>query len=390
MEKNSSKLSYILVAVVSAVLAVVLVFSYLVAFAGGKDNLVRGAKLMQAMHVIQDEFVTEPDMDTATDYAVYGMVQSLGDKWSRYMPAKEYAEYSLRRENNRRSIGVSVSPCEEGFLLEDVSRDTPAYNAGLVPGEKLTHIDGESLAGWLTAQIQERIQSYGDDSFTLTVLSAEGEERTVTLSTQPVFVSPINFRMIGDVGYVQIKNFSAGCAENAIAAIKELTEQGARALVFDVRYNVGGYVDELTALLDYLLPEGEIFLSRNRAGKEDIVYSDANYIDLPMAVIMNSDSYSAAELFAAQLSEYGAGVTVGEATTGKGRSQMSFRLFDGSAVHISQEAYLTSQGRDLAAEGGLAPDFPVEITDEEKVKLYYSVLDPQEDKQLQEALKILN
>lgn len=389
MEKNSSKLSYILVAVVSAVLAVALVFSYLVAFAGGKDNLMRGAKLMQALHVIQNEFVTEPDMNLATDYAIYGMVQSLDDKWSRYMPAEEYANYSLRRENNYRSIGVTISACPEGFLLADVSRDTPAYNAGLIPGEKLTHIDGESLAGWQTADFKARIQGYGDNSFTLTVLSAAGEERAVTLNTQPVFVSPIDFSMMGDVGYIQIKNFSSGCAQNAIAAIDELMEQGARALVFDVRYNVGGYVDELTALLDYLLPEGQIFLGRTREGKEDIVYSDEEFIDLPMAVIMNSDSYSAAELFAAQLGEYGAAVTVGEATIGKGRSQMSFRLFDGSAVHISKEVYLTSKGRDLAAEGGLVPDIPVELTDEEKVMLYYSQLSPEEDKQLQAALKSL-
>jgi len=148
-------------------------------------------------------------------------------------------------------------------------------------------------------------------------------------------------------------------------------------------------VHELTALLDYLLPEGDIFVARDRDGNETVTSSDAECISLPMAVLINDDSYSAAELFAAQLSEFGAAVTVGQPTTGKGRSQVSFMLFDGSAVHISQEAYLTSSRRDLAQQGGLVPDVQVMLTDEDEYSLYYRNLPYDEDEQLTAALDAL-
>lgn len=390
MEKKQSVLSYILVAVLSVVMTLACVVAFLWAYAGGFDNLQRGAKLMQILHVVQERFVEEADLDAATDMAAVGMIQSLDDRWSRYMTAEEYSAYSMQRENNYRGIGVTISACDEGFLVENVSRDTPAYEAGILPGEKLTTINGESMAGWTTGMIQQKIRQFGEESFTLTVLTAEGESRDVSLNTVTVYSSPVSYEMLDGTGYIVLKNFSTGCAEDSIAAIEDLISQGAEALVFDVRYNGGGYVHELTRLLDYLLPEGDIFISRTRDGRENVTTSDAKSIDLPMAVLINSESYSAAELFAAQLGEFGAADIVGQATTGKGRSQSSFQLFDGSAVHISQEVYLTSKRVDLAAQGGLQPDVPVDMTEEQSAMLYYGTLPTADDPQLQAALEAVS
>ncbi|MGI6028811.1 MAG: S41 family peptidase [Candidatus Heteroscillospira sp.] len=386
MKHNRSFLKCLVTALLSSALTLAVAFTALCVFAGGTDNLVRGAKLTQMLNIIDREFVVEADLDELTDKAASAMVDGLDDRWSYYMTADQYSKYQLRTQNSYRGIGVTVVAEEMGFALVGVTRDTPAFEAGLLPGEKLTEFDGESMAGWTTEQLQEKIYGCGDESFTLTVLSEAGEERQVTLSTAQVYSSPVSSTMLpGDVGYIILKNFSSGCSEDAIAAIEELTGQGAKSLVFDVRWNGGGYVHELTALLDYLLPEGDIFISRDRDGRETVTTSDEAHIDLPMAVLINSESYSAAELFAAQLSEYGAAVTVGEATTGKGRSQISYTLFDGSAAHISHEAYLTSQRRDLAQEGGIVPDLPVEISQEEKNSLYYGLLEPENDSQLQAA-----
>src|SRR5699024_451166 len=116
------------------------------------------------------------------------------------------------------------------------------------------------------------------------------------------------------------------CAQETIAAVEELVDQGAERLVFDARNNGGGYVDELTKLLDYLLPEGDIFRSETKAGVKRVVTSDADCVDLPMAVLVNGNTYSAAELFAAELQEMDWGVIVGEPTFGKGFSQQTFPL----------------------------------------------------------------
>jgi len=183
------------------------------------------------------------------------------------------------------------------------------------------------------------------------------------------------------VGLVTIANFHDDAGKETIAQIKALTEQGARALIFDVRNNPGGFVNELVELLDYLLPEGDLFRSVSYTGKESVDRSDGDCLELPMAVLINGNTYSAAEFFAAALSEYDWAVTVGEPTTGKGYYQTTIELGDGSAVQLSTGAYTTPKGVNLTEVGGLTPDIPAqpgEVTE--------NALD---DPQIQAALQCL-
>ena len=167
----------------------------------------------------------------------------------------------------------------------------------------------------------------------------------------------------GDVGYVSLANFYDGSAQLLEGAVDALLEQGAEALVFDMRDNGGGYLHELTDMLDFLLPEGPVFISRDRAGNESVTTSDASCVDLPMAVLVNANTYSAAEFFAAELQERGAAVVVGEPTSGKGYSQQTFTLPYGGAVNISTGAYFTGSGASLIGTG-LTLDAEVYNTDD--------------------------
>ena len=164
--------------------------------------------------------------------------------------------------------------------------------------------------------------------------------------------------------------------------------QGAKALLFDVRFNGGGYKDEMVKILDKLLPEGVLFQSEDYAGKKETDTSDEACIELPMAVLVNHDSYSAAEFFAAALQEYGWAEVVGEKTCGKGNFQTGFQLSDGSLLNISIGKYYTPQGRSLT-DLGVTPDVEIEYDDETYAKLYYSQLEDADDTQLQAALRIL-
>jgi len=373
-------------ALLGAACTLAAVFGGACGLAGGPANLLRGAKLTQALHVIDSQFVERADMDAVADAALRGMAAEL-DAWSFYMTAAEYADYRLHSANQYRGIGVTAAACPQGILLAEVAADTPAHAAGLLPGEILTALDGESVAGWTAERFREKLLDYGEASFTLTVLGTDGGSREVRISTAPVFSSPVTHELLeNDVGYIRLKNFGTGCAAGAIAAIDELIGRGAAALIFDLRYNGGGYVDEMTRLLDHLLPEGEIFASRTRSGQETAVASDARQVELPMAVLVNDGTYSAAELFAEQLREYGAAAVVGEPTTGKSRSQLTYTLLDGSALHLSHEAYLTVEGRDLTAEGGIIPDITAELTEEERAMLYFGRLAHADDGQLAAAL----
>ena len=163
-----------------------------------------------------------------------------------------------------------------------------------------------------------------------------------------------------DTGYVVITNFHEGAGTETVEEVEKLLEQGAEKLIFDVRNNPGGYVHEMVYALDYLLPEGPLFRSVNYNGAESVDESDADCLDLPMAVLINGNTYSAAEFFAAALSEYDWAVTVGEPTCGKGYYQTTIQLGDGSAVQLSTGAYTTPNGVNLTEVGGLKPDVPVD------------------------------
>ena len=173
-----------------------------------------------------------------------------------------------------------------------------------------------------------------------------------------------------------------------ISRIDKLLAQGAKALLFDVRFNGGGYKDEMVKLLDKLLPEGTVFQSEDYAGKTQTDTSDSACIELPMAVLVNRDSYSAAEFFAAALQEYDWAKVVGEKTCGKGNFQTGFPLSDGSYLNISIGKYYTPQGRSLT-DIGVTPDEEIEYDDETYAKLYYGQLPDEEDTQLQAAIGIL-
>lgn len=192
----------------------------------------------------------------------------------------------------------------------------------------------------------------------------------------------------GNVGLVTIENFDTRCAQETIAAIEDLIAQGAEKFLFDVRNNPGGYAHELIEVLDYLLPEGEIFHTEYYDGREDISQSDAACLGLPMAVLVNGDSYSAAEFFAAALQEYEAATVVGIQTCGKGYFQQTYELTDGSAVGLSVGKYYTPKGENLAGIG-ITPDIVVELTEEEDQALLANQLAPEEDPQIQAALKAL-
>ena len=191
-----------------------------------------------------------------------------------------------------------------------------------------------------------------------------------------------------NIGLVTIENFDLRCAEESIAAIEALLAQGAESLIFDVRNNPGGYKTEMVELLDYLLPEGVLFRAEDYRGVEEVDESDADCLEIPMAVVVTLNSYSAAEFFAAALSEYEAAVVVGEKTFGKGYFQNTFPLPDGSAVNLSIGKYCTPKGVSLA-DVGLAPDVSAPVDEETAARIYYDLLDPMEDPQILAAINAL-
>lgn len=349
-----------------------------------------GVSMAETMVLINTLFVGEHDIQTATDQALDSLITGLGDRWSYYMDADSYQQQIQRRSNSYVGIGVTVTYLEEGVLhIEAVTAGGPAEAAGLQAGEEITAVDGTALTAENISEATSLIQGEEGTQVTLTVRGTDGTEREVTVTRSQIDESPAEGELLSDgTGLVTIRNFNSRCAEDAIAAVDSLVEQGAQRLVFDVRNNGGGYVSELTDLLDHLLPEGTIFRQRSNFGWETTVTSDAQCVELPMAVLVNGNTYSAAEFFAAQLQEMDWGVIVGEPTFGKGFSQQTFPLASGGAVNLSTARYFTGEGVSLIGTG-LTLDQEVALTEEQAAALSAGTLDPSEDPQLQAAIELL-
>jgi len=343
----------------------------------------RTSKLENLATVIDNRFIGNADKTLLEDAAAYAMVTALGDRWSYYIPAAQYAAHVENQNNEYVGIGITIMKRSDGkgFDIVAVTKGGPAEEAGLLAGDIITHAEGQPVGDMDTDGLRGIILGRKNTQVTITVLR-QAQSLDFQVTRKQIHTAAASGQMLTDtVGLVTIANFHDDAGKETIAQIKALTEQGARALIFDVRNNPGGFVNELVELLDYLLPEGDLFRSVSYTGKESVDRSDGDCLELPMAVLINGNTYSAAEFFAAALSEYDWAVTVGEPTTGKGYYQTTIELGDGSAVQLSTGAYTTPKGVNLTEVGGLTPDIPAqpgEVTE--------NALD---DPQIQAALQCL-
>ena len=381
-------LSYLLVAILASALTLSAVVG-IPGFAGVSGD---ASKLEQLKDMLVERYIGGADETELEEAAAHAMVSATGDRWSYYIPADQYQAYIETMETAYVGIGITIQAAEDnsGFLVTKVNAGGPAEEAGVLAGDVIVAIEGQSASGMTSDEAKNLVRGEENTAVNMT-FRRNGETLELSILRKTVQVEVATGKLLeGNVGLVTIANFDLRCSEETIAAIEKLLEEGATALIFDVRNNPGGYAKQLVDVLDYLLPEGELFRTVDYTGAEDVDMSDAACLDIPMAVLVNLDSYSAAEFFAAALREYEAAVVVGEPTVGKGYFQTTIRLNDGSAVSLSVGKYYTPKGVSLADAGGFIPDLIVEVDEETAFKIYADSLAPEEDPQIQAAVDALN
>ena len=349
---------------------------------GGSANYKMAQKLAEVKEIVDDNYIGDVDDATLTNAAAAALITGTGDRWSYYLTPEDYQAYQMYSANEYAGIGVTLQAGagSSGLQIVAVAAQSPAEKAGLKVGEAILEVDGQSVSGRTLSDVQAQIRAKVNQTITFTIRGDDPEPRSVKVDCTVIHTDPVSYEMLDDqIGYIKINNFESGAGAGAIRAVDSLLDDGAKALVFDVRGNPGGKVTELVTILDHILPEGDLFVSVNKSGKETVTTSDNICVKVPMAVLINASSYSAAEYFAAALQEYNWATVVGEATTGKGRSQTTIVLDDGSAVHLSSARYLTPNRVDLSEQGGLTPDVEAQAGAE----------DSELDLQLEEALKVL-
>lgn len=347
------------------------------------------SKLDDLESLIGECFVGEADLTELEDAAANAMIQATGDRWSYYIPANSYETHMEQVKNAFVGVGITIQQAEEGFLVVEVNPDGPGQEAGILAGDLLIAVSDQDVREMTMAEVRNLVRGEEGSEVSMTLLR-EGQELTLSVQRRRIQTEVAKGQLLEDgVGLVTIVNFDERCADETIAAIEGLLAQGAEKLIFDVRNNPGGYASEMVEVLDYLLPEGDLFRTVRYDGKEQVDRSDEKCLDLPMAVLVNGDSYSAAEFFAAALSEYEAAVVVGEKTCGKGYFQNTYRFDDGSAVALSVGKYYTPKGVSLA-EVGITPDVPAEVDEATAQAIRYGNLPWQEDPQIQAAMEALS
>ena len=346
-------------------------------------------KYLELKALVGEKFIGEIDWKTAEDNAAAGLIAGLGDRWSYYMSAEGYESYLEQMNNSYVGVGITVTEREDRYLdILEVTKGGPAEGAGVEPGGIVIRVGEQDISEIGIDGATALIKGEEGTEVTLTIRYGD-EEREFTMTRAYFEVTVAWGQMLEDnIGLVTIENFDGRCADETIAAIESLIGQGADSLIFDVRNNPGGYKTELCQVLDYLLPEGPLFRSEYYDGTVKVDESDENFLDMPMAVLVNSESISAAEFFAAALDEYEAATVVGEQTIGKGYFQQAYRLSDGSAVGLSVGRYTTPNGVSLA-DVGITPEVVVEVDEELFWQIYYGNVSWQDDPQIMAAVEVL-
>lgn len=377
-----------------------LTYSDMMSKVGGKDDFSEAMRYIEIKDMVDEKYIDPVDRANLGYYAAAAMVSGLGDSWSVFMTPDEYRAYQLTSSNDYADIGMTLIKDDNngGFQVLSVSADSPAAKATPSPlavGMVITAVDGESVANYSLDDVRTLIRSKLSGTF---VLDISNGTQYLTVDCTDLSTGSVVSRMEKTgAGYVQIKNFEAGSGQLAMDAIESLLAQGATALVIDLRNNAGGLTAEIASLLDYLLPKGRIFSEADKNGDQTVTESDGMCIQLPMCVLVNSQTFREAELCAAVLQEFGWASILGEPTTGNTRTQEIIPLEDGSALRLSTRSYLTANGVDIAKKGGVVPDMIVYNSDESATGTTEGTTGGEDgtastsgDEQLMTALKMLS
>ena len=347
------------------------------------------AKLAAVDELYRTLYIGEIDEKTLTDNLIRGYVLGTGDKYAYYLDEEQFAEMMASNNAELQGIGIMVIYQNDMIEIISVMPDSPALDAGLEPGDIIAYVDGESVAELGYTAAVNRLQG---EAGTLAEFTVQRGDELIDFSIERGYVNEQSvmyhvYEPDPTIGIVKILSFNLGTPEQFKSACEELIAGGVTKFVFDVRYNPGGDLESITEILDYLLPEGPIVRIVDAEGNEDVRYSDASELDMPMCVLVNSSTASAAELFSSALQDYDKAELVGTVTYGKGTMQTIIRLADNTGLGISYRMYNPPYSDNY--EGvGVQPDYVVEMDESVADKNIYKITDA-EDTQLQKAIELL-
>ncbi|MBQ3569026.1 MAG: S41 family peptidase [Anaerotignum sp.] len=352
--------------------------------------LSRAAKT-EIMESYLDKYYVEDFDETLVEEMLFsGMAAGVGDRYTYYMPAENLDQYLENANGNFDGVGIEVFTNQEGeVVISRVMEGQPAETAGMQEGDVIIGVDGEDMRGKLVNDVAAKIRGKAGTPVTIQVLrKSTGETLEMTMDRAVVVMESVDSRMMnGNIGYISITGFKENTYEQFKRALDTMLEQGMEGLVLDLRDNPGGLVKSVYHIGEELLPEGTMVYTLDKKENRDDLKCDGEYLDIPLAVLVNENSASASEILAGAVKDTGRGRLIGMQTFGKGLVQRLFTLPDGSGLNVTIQKYYTPNGTSIHGVG-VAPDEVLQLP-EKYLSTALRDIPEAEDNQLQKAVEVL-
>lgn len=339
--------------------------------------------------MIDQEYLGEVDNAEMAEGIYAGLVYGLGDVYSRYYTADEYAQETASTDGAYAGIGVSIQKNKNGGVqIAECYEGGPGAEAGLQTGDVITAINDTDVTDMELSDVVSLIRENKDKTIVLTVFRENEEKsREISVDVTDVELPSVFGEMLNKkTGYIQITQFTGVTPQQYKDMFAELKDKGMERLVIDLRDNPGGLLTSVCDILREILPEGLIVYTEDKYGNREEETCDGKHqLDMPLAVLVNENSASASEIFAGAVQDHEVGTIVGTTTYGKGVVQELRQLSDGSAVKLTVSNYYTPNGNSIN-KVGIKPDVEVKFASE---LLNKDEITHEEDNQLQKALDVI-
>jgi len=342
-------------------------------------------KIYTLKSILDSKYVSEINEENLINGAIKGYVSGLGDTYTEYFTKEEMESFYAEIEGNYVGIGIYMVQNTENNTIVVLYpiEGSPAQESGLQTGDIIKKVDGVEFTGEDFDDISSKIKGKEGTKVTLEI-ERNGETLTFEIERKSIDLYPIESELLeSNIGYINITSFDSDCAEEFKTIYENLEKANITSLIIDLRNNGGGIVSEALEIADYVLDKNQVMLiTKDKDGKEEIEKSTRKpIVDLPVIILTNGSTASASEILAAALRENNKAIIVGEKTYGKGVIQELLTLSDGSGLKVTVEEYYTPN-RNKINGIGITPNVVVSPSED-------IIVEMEQDKQLQEAIKIL-
>lgn len=335
-------------------------------------------------------YYNDMNREDMQDSMYEGLIKGLGDPYSVYYNEEDYTELQLDTTGQYYGIGAGLSQNIDTMVVSvsKVYKGTPSEEAGLKNDDIIISVESIDATSMEVSELVKHIRGEEGTTVHLEIYRPSTEEYlSFDVMRADITLPSVDYAMLeNNIGYIIIDSFETDTAHQFELAVEDLMTQGMQAVIFDVRYNPGGMVSSVVDILDKILPEGLLVYIEDKIGnRQDYTSDNTEYMDIPIAVLINEDSASASEIFAGAIKDFEYGTLIGTTTFGKGIVQTIFPLQDGDAIKLTTAKYFTPSGNYIH-EVGIEPD----------IELEYEYLNPegeeyerQYDNQILKAIEVL-